>query len=89
MFYISGVHSVPINASLIQNTNKGGSYDGHGPLLDPKNDGENICEEKVFLITSSNRVGGSGRSDLVTFLKNKFDRFGLPLSFSETMFSRY
>ncbi len=44
------------------------------------------CDEKVFFISSTSaRQGGSGRSDLVTVLKLKFETLGLPLGFTESV----
>ncbi len=84
VFYIGGINSIPLNSStILNNINQGNN--NHNSKIDPGKDKETICEEKVFLITSSIRAGGSGRSDLVTILKLKFDLLGLPLQFSESV----
>jgi hypothetical protein len=42
------------------------------------------CECKAWFVLSS-QIGGSGRSELVTLLKNKFDVLAIPLTVSESV----
>jgi len=42
------------------------------------------CECKSWLVSSS-RIGGSGRSELLTVLKNKFESLAIPLIISESV----
>jgi hypothetical protein len=77
VLYMGGMKSVPLDCGVIcpRNANS---------VVDPTKNGESICEEKVFFVAPA-RVGGSGRSDLITVLKNKLEVLGLSIVIAESV----